>query len=154
MKIYLGSDHAGFDLKEEVKAYLKEKGLNVEDEGAFAIDADDDYPDYVKIVAKLVQSDSESRGLIFGGSGQGEAICANRFNGVRAAVFYGGPSDIIKLSREHNNANVLSLGARFLNFNQAKEAIDLWLATDFSGDEKHVRRIGEIDDTSNLGRII
>lgn len=153
MTIYLGTDHAGFELKEKIKAYLKEKGLPVQDQGAFTVDPDDDYTDYVKIVAKMVQSDPESRGIILGGSGQGEAICANRFKGVRAAVFYGGSLDIIKLSREHNNANILSLGARFLNFDQAKEAIDLWLATPFSQNQRHARRIYEIDDGS-MGKVI
>lgn len=162
MTIYLGTDHAGFELKEQIKAYLKGRGLNVQDQGAFAVDPEDDYPDYIKIVAKMVQSDHESKGIILGGSGQGEAICANRFKGVRAAVFYGpsaslgtsGPLEIIKLSRAHNNTNILSLGARFLNFDQAKEAIDLWLATPFSEDPKHARRIYEIDDDSSMGKII
>lgn len=161
MNIYLGTDHAGFELKEKIKTYLKGQGHNVQDQGAFAVDPGDDYTDYVKIVAKMVQGDPESKGIILGGSGQGEAICANRFKGVRAALYYGpstslgtsGSLDIIKLSREHNNANILSLGARFLNFDQAKEAIDLWLTTSFSSDERHARRIFEIDDQS-IGRLI
>lgn len=125
----------------------------VQDQGAFAVDPNDDYTDYVKIVAKMVQGDPESKGIILGGSGQGEAICANRFKGIRAALFYGGSLEIIKLSRQHNDANILSLGARFINFDQAKEGIDLWLATPFSQDEHHTRRIYEIDDNS-LGRVI
>lgn len=154
MKIYLGTDHAGFELKEEIKTYLKGKGLVVEDQGAFVLDPEDDYTDYVKIVAKMVQSDPESVGIILGGSGQGEAICANRYKGVRAVVYYGGSSEIIRLSREHNNANTLSLGARFVKPEEAKQAIDLWLATPFSQDERHLRRIHEIDDEENLGHII
>ena len=153
MKIYIGTDHAGFQLKEQIKIYLKGKGLSVEDEGAFAIDPEDDYTDYVKIVAKMVQGDPDSRGIVLGGSGQGEAICANRFKGIRAALFYGGSLDIIKLSREHNDTNILSLGARFVKFNEAKTAIDLWLSTPFSQDERHARRIYEIDDQS-MGRVI
>jgi len=153
MNIYLGTDHAGFELKEKIKTYLKEKGFLVQDQGAFAVDPNDDYTDYVKIVAKMVQGDPESKGIILGGSGQGEAICANRFKGIRAALFYGGSLEIIKLSRQHNDANILSLGARFINFDQAKEGIDLWLATPFSQDEHHTRRIYEIDDNS-LGRVI
>ena len=153
MNIYLGTDHAGFELKEQIKVYLKAKGLAVQDQGAFTIDPEDDYTDYVKIVARMVQSDPESRGIILGGSGQGEAICANRFVGVRTALYYGGSLDIIKLSRAHNDTNILSLGARFLNFDQAKEAIDLWLTTPFSNDERHLRRIHEIDDGS-MGRVI
>lgn len=154
MKIYLGSDHAGFELKEQIKNYLKEKGLVVEDEGAFAVDPEDDYTDYIKIVAKMVEMDEGSRGIIFGGSGQGEAICANRFKSIRAAVFYGGSLDVIKLTREHNDSNILSIGGRFVGFAEAKQAVDLWLTTPFSNDERHQRRIREIDDNSNLGRVI
>jgi ribose 5-phosphate isomerase B len=128
--------------------------LEVEDEGAFTLDPDDDYTDYVKIVAKLVQSEPDSRGIVLGGSGQGEAIVANRHQGVRATVYYGGSQEIIRLSREHNDANVLSLGARFVKFDEATRAIDLWLATPFSGDTRHVRRISEIDNDINLGRVI
>lgn len=153
MKIYLGTDHAGFELKEKIKVYLKGKGLTVEDQGAYAIDPEDDYPDYVKIVARMVQGEPDSRGIILGGSGQGEAICANRFSGIRAALYYGGSLDIIKLSREHNNANILSLGARFIKFEEAQTAIDLWLATSFSNNERHARRIFEIDDGS-MGKVI
>lgn len=153
MTIYLGTDHAGFELKEQIKTYLKSKGLNVQDQGAYTVDPEDDYTDYVKIVAKMVQGNPESKGIILGGSGQGEAICANRFRGIRAAVYYGSPTEIIKLARAHNDTNILSLGARFLNFDQAKEAIDLWLATPFSQDERHARRIHEIDDGS-LGKVI
>jgi len=153
-KIYLGTDHAGFELKEKVKNYLKEKGWPVDDQGAFEVDPNDDYTDYIKIVAKMVQGDDGSRGIIFGKSGQGEAICANRFQGVRAVVYYGGRPEILKLTREHNDANVLSLGVHFIDFEEAKQAIDLWLATMFSNDERHLRRIREIDDISNLGRII
>ena len=154
MKVYLGTDHAGFELKEQIKTYLKDKGLEVEDQGAFTLDPEDDYPDYVKIVAKMVQSDSDSVGIILGGSGQGEAITANRYKGVRAALYYGGSLDIVKLSREHNGANILSLGARFVKFDEAKQAIDLWLSTSTSTDERHLRRIREIDDDENLGHII
>jgi len=153
MTIYLGTDHAGFALKEQLKVYLKERGHNVQDQGAFALDENDDYTDYVKIVAKLVQSDPESKGIVLGGSGQGEAICANRFKGIRAAVYYGGAKEILKLSREHNDANILSLGARFLNLEQAKEAIDLWLTTPFSQDQRHARRIYEVDSES-IGKVI
>lgn len=154
MKIYLGTDHAGFELKEQIKAFLKASGYMVEDEGAYTFDPEDDYTDYVKIVAKLVQSDPESRGLVLGGSGQGEAIVANRFAGVRATIYYGGPLEIIKLSREHNDANILSLGARFLNFEQVKEVLNIWLSTQFSGEERHLRRINDIDNNESLGKVI
>lgn len=146
MKIYLGTDHAGFELKEKIKAFLRERGYRVEDQGAFEFDPEDDYPDFVSIVAKQVQSDDDSRGIIFGYSGQGEAICANRERGVRAAVFYGGDLEIIKLSREHNDSNILSIGAGFVKEDEALKAVQLWLGTKFSGDDRHVRRINKIDN--------
>ncbi len=146
MKIFLGTDHAGFELKEVLKKYLRELGYEVADEGAFAYDAADDYPDFIEIVAKQVASDPENnRGIVLGGSGQGEAVCANRFKHVRAAVYYGGNGEVLKLSREHNNANVLSLAARFLDADQAKLAAKLWLETPFSGDDRHIRRIAKLD---------
>lgn len=145
MKIFLGADHAGFELKEKVKVFLRGLGHEVADEGAFKFDPADDYPDFVEIVAKMVASDPESRGIVFGGSGQGEAMCANRFKRVRAAVYYGGRDEVIKLSREHNNANILSIGARFVEEERAKEMIKLWLETSFSGDDRHIRRITKLD---------
>ncbi len=146
MKIFIGADHAGFEMKEKIKVYLHSLGYETNDEGAFKFDPTDDYPDFIDIVAKMVASDPENhRGIIFGGSGQGEAICANRFKHVRAAVFYGGPSEAIKLSREHNNSNVLSLGARLVELDRAKEIIKLWLDTPFSGDDRHIRRIAKLD---------
>lgn len=147
MKIFLGADHAGFEMKEKLKKYLRDElGYKISDEGAFELEPTDDYPDFIDVVAKMVASDPENhRGIILGGSGQGEAMCANRFKHVRAAVFYGGPSEVIKLSRTHNNSNVLSLGARLIEFVQAKEIIKLWLDTPFSGDDRHIRRIAKLD---------
>lgn len=145
MIIHLGTDHAGFELKEAVKLFLAEKGYEkVVDHGTFSVDPDDDYPDFIKPAAEAVARDSESRGIIFGGSGQGEAMCANRIKGVRAAVWYGGSRDIVKLSREHNDANILSLGARFISKDEACEAIDMWLAHPFLGG-KHERRTKKLD---------
>ncbi|MEK7498659.1 MAG: RpiB/LacA/LacB family sugar-phosphate isomerase [Patescibacteria group bacterium] len=141
MKIYLGTDHAGFELKEKIKIFLLEKGHEVKDFGAFSFDANDDYPDFIRPVAEVVAQDLESRGIILGGSGQGEAMVANRVSGIRATVYYGGNQDIIKLSREHNDANILSLGARFLDDQEAFKAIELWLSLPFSGEKRHERRI-------------
>ncbi len=156
MKIYLGSDHAGFELKEKIKKFLSYEynKYEVVDFGAFALDPSDDYPDFVRPVALAVANDPENaRGIVLGGSGQGEAMVANRISGVRAAVYYGpavalakeggGSDEIIKLSRQHNNANILSLGARFLNEEEVFKAIKLWLDTPFSGDERHKRRIAK-----------
>ncbi len=155
-KIYIGADHAGFELKKELSDFLTEQGHEVEDKGAFELDPKDDYPDFIIPVAQAVVDDSGSKGVVIGGSGQGEAIAANRIKGVRAVVFNGQyephdgrdiPDEII-LSREHNDANVLSLGARFLSIDDAKRATNKWLVTEFSADERHVRRLQKIDSTS------
>jgi len=162
MKIFIGTDHVGFEIKEKLKVYLTELGLGYEvvDKGAFSFDKDDDYPDFIRPVAEAVARDKNSKGIILGGSGQGEAMSANRVPGVRAAVFYGeavanGAVDatgnksadsfeIIKLARMHNDANVLSLSSRFLSLDQIKFAIELFLKTEFSGDERHIRRIKKL----------
>jgi ribose 5-phosphate isomerase B len=141
MKIYIGTDHAGFELKEQLKVFLSGLGHSVEDKGALTYDAGDDYPDFVQPVAEAVASGEGSFGIILGSSGQGEAMCANRTKGARAVVYYDGPMEIVRLGREHNNANILSLGARFVSFETAKEAIELFLNTPFSEDERHIRRL-------------
>ncbi len=144
MKIYIGADHAGFELKEKLKVFLSEKGYQVEDKGALKYDSEDDYPDFIRPVAEAVSREPESRGVVLGGSGQGEAIVANRIKGIRAVVYCGGSTKIVKLSREHNDANILSLGARFISEEKAKKAVELWLSTSFKGG-RHQRRIEKID---------
>ena len=146
-KIILGSDHAGYWLKEQVKKYLIGQGFIVEDEGAHSFDPQDDYPDFIVPVARKIARNGGARGIIFGASGQGEAIAANKIKGARAALYYGGNPEIITLSRTHNNANILSLGARFLSKGEAIEAVKLWLDTDFSNEKRHIRRIKKIDNT-------
>ncbi|MBI2658248.1 ribose-5-phosphate isomerase [Candidatus Woesearchaeota archaeon] len=146
-RIFLGADHAGFELKEHVRKYLQKEGFEVVDKGAFKFDANDDYPDFIVPAAKEVAKNKGSRGIVFGGSGQGEAIAANRVKGIRAALYYGSKMDIVKLSRTHNDANILSLGARFLTKEQAIEAVKIWINTDFSNEERHIRRIKKIDKT-------
>lgn len=152
MTIYLASDHAGFALKEVLKTYLLGLNHRVEDCGAFEEDADDDYPDYVLPCARHVASDEGSFGIIIGASGQGEAMTANRVPGVRTAVYYGPASasqtdangislDMIESVRTHNDANILSLGARFLTEEEAKQVVMQFLTTPFSNDERHLRRI-------------
>ncbi len=143
MKIYIGTDHAGFALKEVIKGYLVEMGHTIEDKGALSYADGDDYPMYIAPVADAVAVEPESFGIIFGHSGQGEAMCANRQSGARAALYYGGSLDIVRLAREHNNANILSLGSHFLDEATAKEAVALFLATPFSGEERHARRIAQ-----------
>lgn len=145
MKILLASDHAGYELKEALGPFLRERGFEVEDLGPLSLDPADDYPDYLMMLGRHVAGEKGAMGVGIGGSGQGEAIAVNRIKGARAAVFYGGPDEIITLSREHNDANVLSLGARFLSQEEAKNAVILWLTTSFSGDERHVRRIAKLD---------
>lgn len=145
MKIYIGTDHAGFELKESLVLFLRGLGHEVEDMGAHSFEALDDYPDFIRPVAEAVAINPLSRGIILGGSGQGEAMCANRVHGVRAAVYYGGAVDIVILSREHNDANILSFGARFIEEDEAKEVVRVWLETPFSTDEKHARRIKKLD---------
>lgn len=152
--IYMASDHAGYALKEELKAFLISLGHNVLDKGPFTLDLDDDYPDLILPVAVEVSRDLNAKGIVIGGSGQGEAIVCNRLKGVRAVVFNGQyePKDgriipnEIRLSREHNDSNILALGARFINTQEAKVAVNLWLGTKFSGDERHARRIKKIDE--------
>ena len=145
-KIFLGADHAGFSLKEEVKKHLQKEGYHVEDKGAYEPDDKDDYPDFIFPVAKEVAKNHGSKGIIFGASGQGEAIAANRIKGIRAALYYGSSLNIVKLSRTHNNANILSLGARFLAKKDALEAVKLWLGTEFSNEERHIRRVKKLDN--------
>ena len=143
MKVYVGSDHAGFELKEKLKVYLGSLNHEVEDMGAFELEKFDDYPHFITPVAQAVAGDKESMGIVLGGSGQGEAMCANRISGARAALYYGGNLDIIKTSRMHNDANILSLGARFINEEEAERIVKIFLETPFSGDERHVKRISE-----------
>ncbi|MCK5022244.1 MAG: RpiB/LacA/LacB family sugar-phosphate isomerase [Candidatus Pacebacteria bacterium] len=146
MKILITSDHAGFELKKEIISYLKELNFEVEDKGPFEYQSEDDYPDFIKPVADEVSKNPEKlKAIVIGGSGQGEAIVANRLKNVYAVIYYAHNLEIIKLSREHNNANILSLGARFISSDDAKEAVKLWLETPFSGDERHLRRINKID---------
>lgn len=141
--IVLATDHAGFKLKEHVKRFLIEKGYDIKDFGAFEYDGLDDYPDFILPAAKYI-SEHKLIGIIFGGSGQGEAMAANRIKGIRAAVFYNGPDEIVELSRLHNNANILSIGARFVNNQEVEKVIELWLSTDFE-EGRHKKRINKLD---------
>ena len=150
MKVYFATDHAGFHLKNVLKDYVSNLGYEVIDCGAYELNNDDDYPEFIKKASVKVSVDPEnSKAIILGGSGQGEDMVADKFPNVRSALYYGGPLEIVKLSREHNDANILSLGARFVDENQAKEAVKLWLQTPFSNDERHKRRIEQIDLNSN-----
>lgn len=157
--VYFASDHAGYALKGALIEHVRMLGYDVEDMGAYSLDPEDDYPDFMTPLAKRVADELGARGIIIGGSGQGEAMCANRIPGIRAAVFYGsrpvtasldiegGHSedgyDAIRLPRRHNDANVLSIGARFVSGTEADEAVRIFLETPFSGSPRHARRIAK-----------
>jgi ribose 5-phosphate isomerase B len=146
MKLFFASDHAGFELKKSLIDFATSLGFEVGDKGDFTPEEKDDYPDFVSLVAKEISNNPDQRGVVIGGSGQGEAIVCNRFPNVRCALWYGGDMDIVRLSREHNDANILSLGARFVSVEDAKNALKTWLETDFSNEERHVRRLVEIEN--------
>lgn len=146
--IHLATDHAGFEKKEFLKNALAELGYTVLDHGAFIYDALDDYPDYISLAAAEISKNPQDRAIIFGGSGQGEAIAANRYPYVRATTYYHFDLDIIKLSREHNDANILSIGARFLSEQQIIDSVVFWLETVFTDQERHLRRIKKVDNVS------
>lgn len=141
MKIAIGSDHAGFIYKEAIRRHLAEAGHDVKDFGTYSAESCD-YPDFIFPVAKAVAAGEFPRGIVLGGSGNGEAIAANRVKGVRCAIAWNLQS--AKLSREHNDANVLSLGQRMMSVSQAVEIADLWLATDFEGG-RHQKRLNKLD---------
>ena len=168
MNIFIASDHAGFELKSMLIGTLSEIGHTVVDCGSYAYHDGDDYPPFIAKAAKAVseaealkvgedesflltadqdREAKETRGIVIGGSGTGEAIVANKYPHVRCSICYGGDSafEIVKLSREHNNSNMLSLGARFLAHDQALELVLEWLNTPFTGDERHVRRLHEVE---------
>ena len=157
--MYIAADHGGFALKEVLKPFAESLGHEVEDLGAFVLDADDDYPTFAQAVARKVAEEPEhARGIVIGASGQGEAFAANRIKGVRAVVYYGEPGrkqkdadgkelDMISSTRVHNDANILSLAGRFLNKEEAKEAVERWLETPFSGAKRHARRHRMVDES-------
>ncbi|MCE9548816.1 RpiB/LacA/LacB family sugar-phosphate isomerase [Candidatus Nomurabacteria bacterium] len=153
MKIFIGTDHAGYVLKERLVTLLRAQGHEVLDKGAFSYNETDDYPDFVVPVAREVSHDpNNARGIIMGATGQGEAIAANKFPHVRAVVYYGkaksvvdDEADIIIRSRDHNNSNILSLGARYLTEESMMSAVNTWLNTPYGEGERHVRRLAKID---------
>ena len=160
MKVYFAADHGGFPLKEILKPFVQSLGYEIEDMGAFALDMNDDYPTFIQAAARKVAEDPVNRrAVVIGGSGQGEAFAANRIKGVRAVVYYGEPArtqidadgkelDMITSTRQHNDANILSLAGRFLTQEEAKAAVEKWLETPFPGEDRHVRRIKQIDELS------
>lgn len=164
MKIAITTDHTGIEAIKELSLFLESLGHECVKFGPTTFDIADDYPDFIFPAARAVADNSCDVAIIMGGSGQGEAMAANRIKGVRCAVFYGpvsakvaidaegtmsdDPYEIIKLSRQHNNANVLSLSARFLTMDQMKQASQLWLETPITDVERHLRRIEKLDTNS------
>jgi ribose 5-phosphate isomerase B len=161
MNISLATDHTGFEQLKDIKEYLESLGHECQDFGPSRLNISDDYPDFIFKAAQAVADGSCERGVILGGSGQGEAMAANRIKGVRCAVFYGpavvgriidangrvssSPYEIVRLSREHNNSNMLSMAARFVSLTDMKQVIKLWLDTPFTEQPRHVRRIDKLD---------
>lgn len=161
MKIAITTDHGGYEALQQLKPYIEQLGHEYVDYGPQSLDMDDDYPDLIAPAARAVAGGECERGIIMGVSGQGEAIAANRFKGVRCALFYGpmvaksnsgadpssgDPYELVRLSRQHNNANMLSLSGRFLNLDEMKTAIQIWLETPFSDVERHARRVAKLDE--------
>jgi ribose 5-phosphate isomerase B len=146
MTIYFASDHAGFELKNGLVEFVTKLGFEVVDLGPEMYDENDDYPDTISKASEIISKNPEDRAIVLGGSGQGEAIVCNRYPNVRAVVYYGGPMEIITLSRAHNDANILSIGARFVNQNEIGEVVKTWLLAQFSNGASHVRRIKKIEE--------
>lgn len=144
MKVIISSDHAGFKLKEALKKFFDKEKIEYEDLGPKKFKKDDDYPDFIKPAAKKVAK-NKLMGIVIGYSGQGEAIAANKVKGIRAALYYGGSEKVIKLSRQHNASNILSLGANFVSEAKAKKVVKLWLKTSFSNATRHKRRLRKLE---------
>ncbi|MCU7723016.1 ribose-5-phosphate isomerase [Actinoplanes sp. KI2] len=144
MRVYLGSDHAGYELKMHLVNHLTKQGHDVVDVGPHVYDPEDDYPAFCLHTGAKVVADEGSLGIVIGGSGNGEQIAANKIDGVRAALVW--RTEIAQLARQHNDANVISLGAREHTLDEATSFVDAFLATPFSGNPRHVRRIAQVSD--------
>jgi ribose 5-phosphate isomerase B len=151
MRIHIGSDHAGLEFKAALFSHLTGNGHTVTDHGPYTYDALDDYPKFCITTAQAVAADPESLGIVIGGSGNGEQMAANKVKGIRAALVWS--REIAQLAREHNNANVISIGGRMHSPEICKELIDVFIATPFSGDERHIRRIQQISTYEKSGTI-
>lgn len=145
--IYIGADHAGFNLKEEIKKYLGELGREVEDLGNKEMEPKDDYPDFAFAVAKKT-AETNQKGILVCATGIGMAIAANKIKGARATICC--DEFMAKQAREHNNVNVLCLGGKVMDIESAKKIVRIWLEADFTGEERHVRRLGKIEEVGNL----
>jgi ribose 5-phosphate isomerase B len=151
MRVHLGSDHAGLELKQHLTAWLREEGHEPLDHGPYAYEVEDDYPPYCLRTGEAVVADAGSLGIVIGGSGNGEQMAANKVTGVRAALVWS--PETARLAREHNDANVMSIGARNHSIDEATAWVGMFLETRFSGGPRHVRRIGMLSDYEQTGRI-
>jgi ribose 5-phosphate isomerase B len=151
MRVHLGSDHAGLELKEHLLGWLRDNGHEPIDHGPFVFDAVDDYPVFCLRAAEGVAGDPGSMGIVIGGSGNGEQIAANKVEGVRAALVWN--ADIAVLAREHNDANVISVGGRMHTVEEMTHFVDVFIRTPFSGDERHVRRIAMMSAYESSGEL-
>lgn len=151
MRVHLGSDHAGFELKNHLVEHLTTAGHDVVDHGPAAYDPDDDYPPFCLRAARAVADEPDSRGIVIGGSGNGEQIAANKVTGIRAALAWS--VETAQLAREHNDANMIGIGARMHTAEQAASYVDTFLDTAFSGNERHARRIRQISDYESSGEL-
>lgn len=142
MRVHIGGDHAAFELHQELLTFLAAEGHEVVDHGPADYDAADDYPVFVLRAARAVAADPGSRGIVLGGSGNGEQMAANKVPGIRAALCY--DAELARLAREHNDAQVLSMGGRMQPVEESKEMVRVFLATEFTGEERHQRRIDMI----------
>jgi len=151
MRVHLGTDHAGLDLKQHLTDHLRAQGHEPVDHGALFYDALDDYPVYCLRAAEAVLGDPGSLGIVIGGSGNGEQVAANKVKGVRAILAWN--TDTARLGREHNNANVVSVGARMHTEEEATGFVETFLATDYSGEERHTRRINMLSAYESTGEL-
>ncbi|WP_030917827.1 ribose-5-phosphate isomerase [Streptosporangium amethystogenes] len=151
MRVYIGADHAGYQFKNHIVSWLKEHGHDVVDCGPFVYDAEDDYPPFVLRAAQGVVDDPGSLGVVIGGSGNGEQIAANKVRGIRAALAWS--EETARLAREHNNANVVSIGARMHPEEDATRFVEVFLNTSYSGAERHNRRIAQLTSYETIGQL-
>lgn len=151
MRVHIGGDHAAFELHQELLTFLADEGHEVTDHGPFEYDALDDYPVFVIRAAQAVAADPGSRGIVLGGSGNGEQMAANKVAGIRAALCYN--TELARLAREHNDAQILSMGGRMQSVDQAKEMVRTFLITEFIGEERHQRRIDMVSAFENDGTV-
>src|SRR5262245_48099795 len=149
MRVHLGSDHAGLELKQHLMGWLTEHGHQPVDHGPYAYDALDDYPPFCLRAGEAVAGDPGSLGIVIGGSGNGEQIAANKVEGIRAALAWS--EETAELARLHNNANIVSVGARMHSAEEATKFVEVFIGTDFTGEERHVRRIGMLTDYEDTG---